>query len=40
MSFYSAMELIDTTAPGGPVSIGTWETVQALCRNTTYIIPM
>ena len=33
MSFYSAMELIDPTAPGGPVSIKTWEAVEILCKK-------
>ena len=32
-SFYSAMELIDPTAPGGQVSIETWEAVEVLCKK-------
>ena len=32
-SFYSAMELIDPTTPGGLVSIETWEAVEVICNK-------
>ena len=33
MCFYSAMELIDPTAPGGAISKETWEAVEVICNK-------
>ena len=33
MCFYSAMELIYPTAPGGAISIETWEAVEVICSK-------
>ena len=40
MCLYSAMEIIDPTAPGVAISIENWETVEVMCNKYDLIISM